>query len=270
MLDWLPSSCATFQVEIVDHFNRGVRTTTSLDLKQRMAFTTTCSRVDSLSLLAMDWSVRQTALFRTCSSRRCSVRLRPLLLASLWLSCGSIWGLRGPLCRAQRSFSMTILDSPSAQRNKEPIWGILSEKVLSLLSEDRFLTVVEVAAGCGVHTEYFASQLSRQGRPFRWYPTDPDATSRDSIQGRIEESNINEIQSPLSLTLDSNGIVESETDALLGKGLDLIICINMIHISPWDATRGLMKVAGSKLRKGGILYCYGPYKVGGTAVESNL
>ena len=165
---------------------------------------------------------------------------------------------------------MTILDSPSAQRNKEPIWGILSEKVFSLLSDDRPVTVVEVAAGCGVHTEYFASQLSRQGRRFCWYPTDPDATSRDSIQGRIEELNKNRVQYPLSLTLNSNGIMELETDAVLGKELDLIICINMIHVSPWDATRGLMKVAGSKLRKGGFLYCYGPYKVGGTAVESNL
>jgi hypothetical protein len=165
---------------------------------------------------------------------------------------------------------MTILDSPSAQRNKEPIWGTLSDKVFSLLPEDRSLAVVEVAAGCGVHTQHFCTKLSQQGKPFKWYPTDPDATSRDSIQGRIQESELNGVQPSLSLTLNANGIVELETDAILGQGLDLIICVNMIHISPWGATRGLMKVAGSKLRKGGILYCYGPYKVGGTAVESNL
>jgi hypothetical protein len=165
---------------------------------------------------------------------------------------------------------MTIMDSPSAQRNKGPIWGILSDKVFSILPEGRSLTVVEVAAGCGVHTQHFCVQLSQRGQPLKWYPTDPDATSRDSIQGRIQESKLNGVQSPLSLTFNVNGIVELETDAILGKELDLIICINMIHISPWDATRGLMKVAGSNLRKGGILYCYGPYKVGGTAVESNL
>ena len=44
----------------------------------------------------------------------------------------------------------------------------------------------------------------------------------------------------------------------------------MIHISPWEATIGLFKVASQKLKKGGILYCYGPYKENGTAVESNL
>ena len=47
-------------------------------------------------------------------------------------------------------------------------------------------------------------------------------------------------------------------------------CINMIHIAPWSATLGLMECAGKVLRKGGMLVCYGPYKVGGTAVESNI
>lgn len=31
-----------------------------------------------------------------------------------------------------------------------------------------------------------------------------------------------------------------------------------------------MKLSSKLLRKGGILYCYGPYKVNGTAVQSNL
>lgn len=46
--------------------------------------------------------------------------------------------------------------------------------------------------------------------------------------------------------------------------------INMIHISPWEATIGLMKTAECSLTQDGVLYCYGPYKEGGTAVESNL
>ena len=61
-----------------------------------------------------------------------------------------------------------------------------------------------------------------------------------------------------------------DTESLLRDPLDLIICINMIHISNWEATLGLMKVAGEKLSRKGYLYCYGPYKIGGTAVESNL
>ena len=40
---------------------------------------------------------------------------------------------------------------------------------------------------------------------------------------------------------------------------DLVICINMIHISPWTATQGLMKGAAAILPRGGILFLYGPY-----------
>src|SRR6185436_11895177 len=40
---------------------------------------------------------------------------------------------------------------------------------------------------------------------------------------------------------------------------DAIVAINMIHISPWEATLGLMAGAGRLLRDGGVLYTYGPY-----------
>jgi hypothetical protein len=38
-----------------------------------------------------------------------------------------------------------------------------------------------------------------------------------------------------------------------------IICINMIHISPWEATLGLMKGAAAILLPASPLYLYGPY-----------
>ena len=41
---------------------------------------------------------------------------------------------------------------------------------------------------------------------------------------------------------------------------DVVLCINMIHISPWSATVGLMKLAAERLvRPGGLLALYGPY-----------
>jgi Protein of unknown function (DUF938) len=40
---------------------------------------------------------------------------------------------------------------------------------------------------------------------------------------------------------------------------DGIISINMIHISPWEATVGLIKGAAAILLPGSPLYLYGPY-----------
>jgi hypothetical protein len=163
-------------------------------------------------------------------------------------------------------------DSPSAQRNKDPIWEILSSRVLPSLSEakDEKLRVLEVAAGCGVHTEYFATNIAST-HPLIWYPTDPTPDSRASIQCYIADIKLgNVVQAPLSLTLNEKGIIEKETLSIIEGPLDLILCINMIHISPWEATLGLMKVAGETLSDEGFLYTYGPYKVGGTAADSNL
>ena len=168
------------------------------------------------------------------------------------------------------------------------------------------LTVLEVAAGCGVHTLHFArgivtASTANEGgdgekvEACTWYPTDPSATSRESIDARVAAALASDDadESPLpstvtirpaqSLTLDADGILEGRntndgglsslpnpTADMGPSSLDLITNINMIHISPWTATLGLMKTSSELLRPGGILYCYGPYKVNGTAVESNM
>ena len=170
---------------------------------------------------------------------------------------------------------MVKLESASAERNKDPLWKVLERRALSQypLKVDAPLRVLEVAAGAGVHTHHFSKQLHAASKPFCWYPTDPDETSRASQQAYVsEEPSITaSVESPLQLTLDEHGIIEMDTDAKLeGSSMDWIININMIHISPWAATLGLMKIAGEKLKPGGILFLYGPYREGGTCVESNM
>jgi SAM-dependent methyltransferase len=176
------------------------------------------------------------------------------------------------------------LDSPSAQRNKEPIWGIIESKILTSNSaageNGKELRVLEVAAGVGVHSHFFCQKLlsekndkgDRKCGSVQWFPTDPNPDSRRSIEAyRPDVSEF--LQPALPLTLNENGIVEEDSAAALGPpgSFDLILCVNMIHISPWEATKGLMKAAKHLLKPGsGILYCYGPYREGGKAVESNL
>ena len=183
------------------------------------------------------------------------------------------------------------MDSPSAQRNKQVIWDVLYEKVITPLvqqqqsstTKKKKIRILEVAAGCGVHTEHFVNQLTSLATDttkFEWYSTDPSKESRDSIQCYIDDNDDDTFKSivcpPLQLTLDEHGIQEKDTIATLVGGLNIVICINMIHISPWEATIGLMKTANELLTSGedgsddGYLVFYGPYKENGTAVESNL
>jgi Protein of unknown function (DUF938) len=170
------------------------------------------------------------------------------------------------------------LDSPSAERNKEPIWKVLETKVISELVQNPCVPVIlEIAAGAGVHTQFFSKQLLQKHRdkPFQWYPADADESCLHSIIAHVEgDSELytsNVVKAPAKMTMIQSGILEEETINLYSNvSFDLMLNINMIHISPWEATRGLLKFAGEKLKKTtGFLFLYGPYKVGGTYSESN-
>jgi len=158
-------------------------------------------------------------------------------------------------------------ESPSAERNKDPIWNVLKSKVLPLYPKDSTLTILETAAGTGVHAQYFGLKLVELQRPFRYLPTDYEQSNRDSIEAKIDKhSSLQEfVEAPRSLMFTADGASENDLDMV-----NLIININMVHISPWQATIGLMKTAGQKLKTGGTLFLYGPYRVNGTCVESNM
>mmetsp|Transcript_10683 Transcript_10683/g.16258 ORF Transcript_10683/g.16258 Transcript_10683/m.16258 type:complete len:287 (-) Transcript_10683:38-898(-) len=189
-----------------------------------------------------------------------------------------------------------ILESPSAERNKGPIYDmVLGSKVFPTLMEnndDKKIRVLELAAGCGVHSTYFVSTALAEGMSIDWHPSDPDLEARLSIDARVQRDNLADSIRPANGWIlgkaggtacndgtrdkgdagaNNNGVGGVEADySQYHNYFDLVTCINMIHIAPWEATIGLMECAGKTLRKGGILLCYGPYKIGGTAVESNL
>ena len=182
---------------------------------------------------------------------------------------------------------MAKLESPSAERNKLPIWEqVMQGRLLPTFVEHHDSTtplqVLEVAAGCGVHTQFWAQQLAARGIAAVWQSTDPEASSLASQEAYIDEiaddakdcwkkHGTVQFAKPRFLTLNANGIQEAETEAALAdSSFDWIWNVNMIHISPWSATQGLMKMAGRKLKPGtGRLILYGPYRVKGSMVESN-
>jgi SAM-dependent methyltransferase len=146
-----------------------------------------------------------------------------------------------------------LLTSPAAERNKEPILTVL-ESVLPPTGR-----VLEIASGTGQHVCFFAAALPG----LRWQPTEPDAASREAMITRIRESNLTNVDAPIALDVH-------EPRWPVVADLDAIVCINMIHISPWSSTTALCKGAARHLRAGGFLVTYGPYLENGTAVQSNL
>jgi SAM-dependent methyltransferase len=143
--------------------------------------------------------------------------------------------------------------SAAADRNQDPILAVLR----SVLPERG--TVLEIASGTGQHVCHFAKALGG----IHWQPTEPDAASREALAIRVREAGLQNIAPPEALdVLAALWPVSGQFDAVL--------CINMIHISPWPATAALLRGAALRLVPQGKLVLYGPFLEKGTAAPSNL
>ena len=143
------------------------------------------------------------------------------------------------------------LSAPSVLRNREPILAVLRD-VLKDVG-----TVLEIASGTGEHAVYFSAAMPH----LTWQPTDQDPQALKSIAAHRRASGLDNVLEPLVLDASSANWPLETADA--------IVAINMVHISPWRATVGLMAGAGRILPPGGILYLYGAYKENGAHTAPN-
>jgi len=142
----------------------------------------------------------------------------------------------------------------SAERNRDPILQVLKATVPLNVP----MQALEIASGSGTHVGYFAEHLPN----VIWQPSDVDPKNLPSLFAYKQDySNI----------LDPLLIDVSEAVNLARSKFDFILNINMIHISPWSATLGLLSNAGQILKPGvGLLITYGPYSLDGVLEpESN-
>ncbi len=110
-------------------------------------------------------------------------------------------------------------------------------------------TVLEIASGTG--PARCALRHRARGRDLA--ASDPDAASRESIDAWRREAALANLNAPIALDVrDEPWDVPS---TLAG-----IVCINMIHIAPWEAAEALFAGAGKRLAHDGVLYLYGPYR----------
>ena len=135
--------------------------------------------------------------------------------------------------------------APATERNRDPILAVLREAL------PKSGTVLEIASGTGQHAVHFAAALPN----ITWQPSDPDATHRESIAAWTAHAGTANVLPPLAID------VRQEPWGI--DNVDAIVCINMIHISPWASAEALFAGAGKRLGKGGVLYLYGPYRRNG-------
>ena len=164
---------------------------------------------------------------------------------------------RFPIGRVARTTAIAQPDArrfaPATARNRAPILDVL-RPVLPARG-----LVLEIASGSGEHVVAFAQEFP----DLVWQPSDPSPDARASIAAWRAAEGLPNIRAPLDIdVLRAPWPIEAA---------DAILCINMIHISPWGATEGLMRGAGSLLPPGGLLYLYGPYfQRGVPTAPSNL
>lgn len=132
--------------------------------------------------------------------------------------------------------------APSAERNRDPILAELN-RVLPNAG-----LVLEIASGTGEHIIHFANALPN----LTWQPSDADATFRRSIDAWIAKEAPANVRAPVDLDVLRSPWPIAHADAVL--------CINMIHVSPWAATQALFDGAKRVLSPGGVLFLYGPYR----------
>ncbi len=144
---------------------------------------------------------------------------------------------------------------PASVRNAPPILEVLTR----VLSPPAFTgrDLIEIAAGSGYHAPIFAKALAH----LTWQPTDADALCLQSIAAHVAAAGLANLRTPLALDVSAATWPVTAADAML--------CINMIHISPWAATLGLF--AGAARLGAGVVMTYGPYSIDGDfQAESNV
>jgi SAM-dependent methyltransferase len=135
--------------------------------------------------------------------------------------------------------------APAVARNKAAITEALARHLPASG------LVLEIASGSGEHALHFAAHFPA----LSFQPTDPDAAALASIAAWRAEAQLANLLPPLMLDVMADAWPVPKADAVL--------CINMIHIAPWEATAALMRGAARVLPRDGILFLYGPFKQGG-------
>ena len=151
------------------------------------------------------------------------------------------------------------LHFPATTRNREHIAAVLNNYISP---NSLFL---EIASGSGQHGVYFQKKYPS----IIWQTSDPELVHRNSINSWIKHEGLySTMPKPLDLDVE---IRPWPIPLKLRALINGIVCINMVHISPWTCTKALFEESKTYLDKNNFLMLYGPFfRKNVEASESNL
>ena len=145
------------------------------------------------------------------------------------------------------------LDGPAFHRNHDAIWSAIG----GFLSEQTG-DVLELGSGTGQHATTFAGRSPH----LTWWPTDIYPSHLASIEAWRRHAGFGNMRAPQRVDLTDPDWTWAG-DGHAGGELAAILCINVLHISPWRVSQNLIAGAGRLLRDGGRLFVYGPFLLDG-------
>jgi SAM-dependent methyltransferase len=136
----------------------------------------------------------------------------------------------------------------AAGKNKQPILDVLKPRLQELQSASQrpVSKLLEIASGTGEHAQLFASSLPN----VLYQPSEPMMEMHDSIRAWTEA--LPHVLPPVCFDILSDDFSLLPTD-FTDNSTDVMICINMVHISPFECTLGLFRSASRCLTSDGFL-----------------
>ncbi|AXK84236.1 DUF938 domain-containing protein [Pseudolabrys taiwanensis] len=136
------------------------------------------------------------------------------------------------------------LDAPAFHRNAAPIWGTIG----GFLAE-RSGDLLEIGSGTGQHAATYTARTK-----LRWWPSDIYDSHLASIAAWRAQAGLANLQAPQRLDL-----TDPDWTWTPGGTLAAMLCINVLHISPWRVSENLLSGAARFLAPDGRLFVYGPF-----------
>ena len=136
---------------------------------------------------------------------------------------------------------------PATIRNRDYIAEVLS----NYLTPNSL--ILEIASGSGEHGVFFQKTFPS----ITWQTSDPELFHRKSITSWINHHKLSS-KMPYPLCIDVENRPWPITKQLKSL-IEGIVCINMIHISPWSCTKALFEESKCFLDQNNILMLYGPF-----------